>query len=156
MVKNEADIIESMIRHALEYADLILVKDHFSTDDTRYIIDSLIKEGLSIKVYDCEETGYNQKEGMTELLYKAINEEGADLIIPADADEFLVWYGYTSKDLRKLLQILPIDTTYQLKWVNYGFNEKSMDNVYIFNKEIFPQFIVISEKCCNFATVFKV
>lgn len=27
MVKNEADIIESMIRHALEYADLILVKD---------------------------------------------------------------------------------------------------------------------------------
>ena len=137
MVKNEADIIESMIRHALEYADLILVKDHFSTDDTRYIIDSLIKEGLSIKVYDCEETGYNQKEVMTELLYKAINEEGADLIIPADADEFLVWYGYTSKDLRKLLQILPIDTTYQLKWVNYGFNEKSMDNVYIFNKEIF-------------------
>ena len=44
MVKNESDIIESFARHALSYADVLLVVDHNSTDETRKILELLQAE----------------------------------------------------------------------------------------------------------------
>ena len=70
MVKNEADIIESMVRYTLNYADYLLIKEHNSTDDTRKILELLKEEGLALEIYDCNVEGHNQSDVMTELVYK--------------------------------------------------------------------------------------
>ena len=65
MVKNEADIIESMVRYTLNYADYLLIKEHNSTDDTRKILELLKEEGLALEIYDCNVEGDNQSDVMT-------------------------------------------------------------------------------------------
>ena len=90
MVKNEADIIESFARHVLCLADVLLVTDHMSTDSTVDILRNLQAEGLSIRLKEFRKAGYYQAEVMTAMLHRAVAEEGADLVLALDADEFLV------------------------------------------------------------------
>ncbi len=122
MVKNEADIIESFARHALAYADVLLVVDHKSTDDTRKILEALRQEGLAIKIDTFEKNGYFQSEVMSGLLYRAIEEENADIVVAADADEFLVLddenAGVTA--LREKLQCLDTTKVHYMPWVDYA------------------------------------
>ena len=49
-IKNEADIIESFVRYHQNIFDLMIILDNGSTDDTSYILNELINEGLPIKV----------------------------------------------------------------------------------------------------------
>ena len=57
MVKNEADVIESFVRHACTFVDEMYICDHKSTDGTLEILKSLQSEGLPIKIssYDSED-----------------------------------------------------------------------------------------------------
>ena len=50
MVKNEADIVESFVRHTLSFSDAMLVMDHRSTDATGRILAALKAEGLPLQV----------------------------------------------------------------------------------------------------------
>lgn len=127
MIKNEADIIESMVRHALSYADILLAAEHQSTDDTRKILESMVAEGLPIKLYDCHEVGHAQKEVMNDLLYKAFQDEGADIVIPADADEFLLTADGNSRHLRELLEALPLNASYTVPMVNFTLVNEDQD-----------------------------
>jgi len=87
MVRDEADIIEASIRHTLaEGADLVIVADNLSADDTRPILDRLAAT-LPVEVVDDPEPAYNQAEKMTALAQRAC-ERGSTWVWPFDADEF--------------------------------------------------------------------
>lgn len=128
MVKNEADIIESFARHVLCLADVLLVTDHMSTDSTVDILRNLQAEGLPIRLEEFRKAGYYQAEVMTAMLHRAVAEEGADLILALDADEFLV-AGQGTAWLRAYLQGLDSSVVYQLPWVDYELKqpEKQQD-----------------------------
>ena len=126
MVKNEADIIESFARHILCLADVLLVADHLSTDATPEILTALQKEGLALRWERYCQSGYHQAEVMTGLLWKAIREEQADIILALDADEFPVAeQGGTW--LREYLQGLDREQVYQLPWVCYSLSRPESD-----------------------------
>ena len=88
MVKNEADIIESFVRHNLGHLDGLVILDHASIDNTPAILSALAKEGLPIHVERTEYPHFKQHEFMTELA-KQCFRHGAEYVVPLDADEFL-------------------------------------------------------------------
>lgn len=90
MVKDEADIIERVVRHMADEVDAVIVADNMSTDGTRDILDSLASQ-LDVTVVDDPEVGYHQSAKMTELARQARLHHGADWIVPFDADEW--WYS---------------------------------------------------------------
>ncbi len=118
MVKNEMDIIESFVRHTLSFADELLLIDHQSSDKTAEILRSLQQEGLPLTVHTSQRVEYAQAEMTTELLYEAINEHGADIVIPLDADEFLVGTK-AGRSVREYLEELDADCIYELPWRRY-------------------------------------
>ena len=89
MVKNEEDIIESFIRHNLEYIDLFCILDNGSFDNTRTILRKLQAEGLPIIIIDDPIVAYLQSEKMTKLLEHTMITLFPDFIILLDADEFI-------------------------------------------------------------------
>ncbi len=119
MVKNEADVIESFVRHGLLIADCLLVVDHDSTDGTGEILAQLQREGLPLEISGYAGAGHDQAEVMTGLMYRAIEEYGADIVIPLDADEFLVSPSGGSAYVRRILQGLPATGVYQCQWLRY-------------------------------------
>ncbi len=122
MVKNEADIIESFARHILCLVDVLLVADHMSTDATTEILTSLRDEGLALRWERYRQPGHHQAEVMTGLLWKAIREEQADIILALDADEFPV-AEQGGAWLREYLQGLDREQVYRLPWVRYGLSQ---------------------------------
>ena len=119
MVKNEMDIIESFVRHTLSFADELLLIDHQSSDKTAEILRSLQQEGLPLTVHTSRRVEYAQAEMTTGLLYEAINQHGADLVIPLDADEFLVGTK-AGKSVREYLEELDSSCIYKLPWRRYS------------------------------------
>ena len=87
MVKDEADIIEPVVRHMVGQVDTVLVADNGSTDGTREILHGL---PVPVTVVDDPEPGYYQSEKMTRLAALAA-EQGAEWVVPFDADEW--WYS---------------------------------------------------------------
>ena len=118
MVKNEADLIESFVRHSCTFADEMLVADHMSSDRTPEILEQLRQEGLPLTITHLQNVELAHAEVMTHLLWEAIDEHGADLILPVDADEFLV-NTENSMSCREILEQLPGDAVYQLNWRRY-------------------------------------
>jgi len=118
MVKNESDIIESFIRHHLNLVDVILVVDHNSCDTTNLILQSLRDEGLPIFIYKDSRAEKAQDKILTELMYRAINEFDADIVMPVDADEFIT-NTHLGHDCKKILQKFRTDTVYVIDSYNY-------------------------------------
>lgn len=117
MVKNEADVIESFVRHTLSFADELLVADHQSTDGTRRILTQLQDEGLPVFVRTEYRAAYLQAEVMTALLREAAEARGADLVVPLDADEFLL--PETDATCREVLEGLATNDLYHVVWRRY-------------------------------------
>ena len=118
MVKNEADIIESFVRHSLTFADEIIVANHMSTDRTREILTSLLQEGLPLTIHDLHEVELAHGVVMTRLMWEAIEEHGADIVLPTDADEFLV-NTETEETCRDILGRLDTGRVHKLEWRLY-------------------------------------
>lgn len=85
MVRDEADIVEATITNMLNQVDEVIVADNGSVDGTREILNA-----LNVEVVDDPEIGYYQSRKMTALAMRA-REQGADWVIPFDADE--MWYS---------------------------------------------------------------
>ncbi len=123
MVKNEADIIESFVRYNLNVVDAMIILDNGSTDDTLKILELLESEGLPIFIFEDKNREYDQANKMNQLLLRAVNEFKADIIVPLDADEFLM----SSKrgNPRVTLEEIETSTFYKVKWKTYvpNFNE---------------------------------
>jgi len=113
-VKNESDIIESFCRYNLVYCDGMLIKDNGSSDNTPEILEKLINEGLPIYL--------TQGENQTKRAHIAVNEYGADLIIPLDADEFL--YHTDGINPREVLEAMSEDVEYQAIWRTYIYKKE--------------------------------
>jgi hypothetical protein len=97
MVRDEADIVERTVEHMLTQVDHVLIADNGSTDGTRDILG-----GLPVIVRDDPETAYYQSRKMSALAREAM-ENGAEWIVPFDADEVWVAYDGTVKDTLEAL-----------------------------------------------------
>jgi hypothetical protein len=102
MVRDEADIIEHVIRHMATQVDFLFVADNRSVDGTTDILERLQDElriPMSIQ-YD-DEVGYEQSRKMTALARWAHAETGCDWVVPFDADE--IWYAGPDTTLSRFL-----------------------------------------------------
>lgn len=89
LVKDEADIIETTIRHLLWHVDEVLVADNLSTDRTPVILAKLEEEFAGrVGVTDDHEIGYYQDRKTTGLAMEALGR-GHRWVLPCDADE--IW-----------------------------------------------------------------
>ena len=123
--RNESDIIESYCRYNLTFCDGMIIYERQSSDNTNEIIRKLIAEGLPIYLYDDPNVVLGPfKEGnvVDAMAYRAINEYGADLIIPLDTDEFL--YHIDGINPREILETLHEDVEYQALWRTYVYEKE--------------------------------
>lgn len=91
VVRDEADVIESSIRHLLEQGvDRVVVCDHRSTDGTLEILLALAAEEPRVRVTSDSHPGHLQAERITRLAHRAW-WAGARWVVPFDADEF--WFA---------------------------------------------------------------
>ena len=91
MVKNEQDVLDTVLRHLLaEGVDHLIVADNLSTDNTPHILNDLEACGAPITVIQDPVLAYTQDVKMSRLARRAY-EAGADWVLPFDADE--IWYG---------------------------------------------------------------
>ena len=91
MVKNEQDVLDTVLRHLLaEGVDHLIVADNLSTDNTPHILNDLEACGAPITVIQDHVLAYVQDTKMSRLARRAY-EAGADWVLPFDADE--IWYG---------------------------------------------------------------
>ncbi len=88
LVKDEADIIETTIRHLLWHVDEVIVADNMSTDGTREILHNISSVHPRVGVLDDEEVGYYQDRKTTALAMRAF-QKNHRWVLPCDADE--IW-----------------------------------------------------------------
>jgi hypothetical protein len=119
-VQNEADIIESLCRYYCSFCDGILVVDNMSSDNTLDILKSLVNEGLpvfAVDVVDMENLsgkGLSPRQQQFDFL---LDRHGADIILPIDADEFLI--SVNGGNPRPVLESLDETVEYHLRRRNY-------------------------------------
>lgn len=90
VAKNEADIIESMVRHNLQYLDAIHVVDNDSADGTQAIMSSLAEEFPDrVSWASDERTGHRQTEIINQTLPALVSSSNAWHVVLLDADECL-------------------------------------------------------------------
>jgi len=117
IIKNETDIIESFVRYNINIFDGMIILDNNSTDDTVKILKLLKSEGLPIFIFEDEDNEFNQALKMNKLLLKAIDEFNADVVVPLDADEFLI--SSTKENPKKILEKIEDNSFHQVKWKTY-------------------------------------
>lgn len=117
IVKNEADIIESFIRYNYSYLDGMMVINHNSSDNTEKILENLIKEGYNIYYIKWDKIMHQQGNVLTKFIYELIEEKNPDIIIPIDADEFLV--SNNRKNPREELEKLDMNYVHYIDWKTY-------------------------------------
>lgn len=88
-IRNEANILESFVRHHARLAENIIVVLRSSEDGTDSILSSLQQEGLPLIILPDMEQEFRQAEALQEAFSLAISEE-PQWILPLDADEFLI------------------------------------------------------------------
>lgn len=98
-VKDEADCIETVVRHTLEQVDSVLIADNGSTDGTREIL-----ETLPVTLLDDPDIAYNQADAMSRLAEQA-RGRGAEWVVSVDADE--IWLTRTRLSFSSALTTLP-------------------------------------------------
>ena len=117
MVKNEEDIIESFVRYNINILDEMIILDNNSNDNTLKILKLLKDEGLPVFIYKDKKTEYEQFIQTNCLLLMATNKFNADVIVPLDADEFLI--SSNRGNPRKILENIGSNTFYSVKWKTY-------------------------------------
>jgi len=117
MVRNEADVIESHVRHNLTILDALTIVDHGSLDGTSEILSNLQREGLALRILRDASPGFFQAERMTATVREALAREDADFAFALDADEFIK-AGSRAK-LEASLSEIPADAHAALRWLTY-------------------------------------
>ena len=115
-IKNEADIIESFVRHHAQYFDTMIISDDGSNDDSCEIIDKLRLQGFPLILLHEPWVGFEQSQFTTRLMHKAFDEFDADWVAPLDADEFI-----ELPESATLADVLPhdMDRVVEIAWNNF-------------------------------------
>ncbi|ABG49547.1 Tetratricopeptide TPR_2 [Trichodesmium erythraeum IMS101] len=82
MIKNEEDVLETFIRHNLNYLDFLVLADNGSTDNSRKIINKLIQEGFNLCVIDDYKMAHNQNNKMTNFYRRVATSLFPEFIVP--------------------------------------------------------------------------
>jgi len=130
MVKNEEDVIESFVRYNINIFDGMIILDNGSHDDTLNILRLLENEGFSLYIFEDENHEFDQFNKRNQLLSKVINEFKADIIVPLDADEFII--STNNHNPRKIIENIGSNILCLVKWKTYvpDFN-KNNNNKFI-------------------------
>jgi len=131
-IQNEADIIESLCRYYCSFCDGILVTDNMSSDNTRNILNSLIEEGLPVVVTNDYNT--NIIHDYSGQYLWAIDVFNADILLPIDADEFLV--NVNGGNPRSVLESLDETVEYHIQCRNYTCPKELKDNTLFYPSNI--------------------
>ena len=121
MIKNSADVIETMIRGNALVADNFIIINNSSTDRTMEIITSLMSEGYSIEILNDDNVSPYQKDRINETIRYALDKYHPDIILPLDDDE-IICYEDTSYDacsLKDYIERLDQNNLYYINWRNY-------------------------------------
>ncbi|MCL2763706.1 MAG: glycosyltransferase family 2 protein [Treponema sp.] len=143
-VQNEADIIESLCRYYCSFCDGIIVTDDISTDNTNDILKYLIEEGLPIYITNKNEIdhGLGNINARYQQLQLAVDKYDADIILPIDADEFLVCE--MGGNPRNIIETMDEKIEYHIPWNNFICTKNINDNKIFFplttNKYVEPDF----------------
>jgi hypothetical protein len=117
VVRNEADIIETFVRHHCALGAQMIMTVHRSLDSTMSILRSLEREGLPITLAESDAIEHRQEEICTRCAQSVARGGTADWILPLDADEFLCAAGGTT--ISAALSRLPRDGVTHLHWKTY-------------------------------------
>jgi hypothetical protein len=89
MVRDEADVIETFVRHNLSVLDGLAIVDHGSTDGTGEILAALVSEGLPLDITADATLEHRQSAITSALVRRTFTRTPADYVFLLDADEFL-------------------------------------------------------------------
>jgi hypothetical protein len=117
MVRNEADVIESFVRHNLSVLDGLTVIDHGSLDGTREILEALKDEDLPLRIIDDRNPAFLQAAQLTRAARATLMRDRADYVFPLDADEFLK--VPSRQRLEQALADVPPDEHAVMHWLTY-------------------------------------
>ncbi len=141
MIRNEALIIESFIRHNMQFLDaIVFVYDNSCTDNTLEIIELLKEEGYNLYTYNEKMINFSEYVVRNKYINMIVSRMECDFILPLDADEFLATSD--GKNTLEELEKIPSDCISILKWKL--FLMKSTDSS---SEEFIPKRIMYS--CSN-------
>ncbi|SCY05106.1 Glycosyl transferase family 2 [Lachnospiraceae bacterium XBB2008] len=121
MIKNSADVIETMIRGNALVADNFVIIDNSSTDRTREILASLMSEGISIEIIDDDSVSPYQKDRVNHAIKYVLDKYNPLFILPLDDDEIICSEdnSINARDLKSHIESLDCNNLYYLNWRNY-------------------------------------
>lgn len=117
IVRDEADVIELMVRHNLVFLDRIAIVDHASTDGTTRILRALAEEGLPLSITRDENPRFRQRNLANALVRHWLHGSDFDWFFVIDADEFIAAPSRVA--LERTLAGLPDDRAGRLEWPTY-------------------------------------
>lgn len=135
MIKNEADIIESFVRYHQHIFDGMVFLVNMSTDRTPEILENLKDEGLPIFIIYDTDHEFDQSKKTTQLLFNTFEKFEPDIILPLDADEFLVSTD-PPEHPRDILNKIDLDLLHHIYWRTYVLNEYENNNELFIPKRI--------------------
>lgn len=124
VIRNEADICGLSLRHSFaEGIDRIYVADAMSNDGTRDIYDEIIAEGHDLRIQD-DTSEFLYQDELTNSLVRQAGSDGADWVLPIDADEFV--YASDGRTVAEALADCPYDKLFVRMWQQWDIETKSV------------------------------
>jgi len=115
--RNEADILESFVRHNASIVDRMVIVLHKTTDNSPTILNMLKEEDIAVDFRTDEQPLHRQTEVLTTLMHELAQYEPPTWILPLDADEFLI--SVENADPRKEIETLERTVVHLLPWRTY-------------------------------------
>ena len=115
---NEADVVETFVRHNLQYLDVLHVVDKCSSDQTADILGRLRSEGLPVFVHTDAILDHDHPRVMTALAKKIAAEGQVDFIAMLDCDEMIT--AATPSAFRAAVDSLPDGVCGAMPWRTYA------------------------------------